>query len=301
MKEGDVNMYLNKKILLALIAAVVAGVSVAADGAKISLSEARGKINSAIVDQAVMASTIKSLAPADQTAFLAAVNAAIAKSPGSKESRSVMFLKANTAALKASKAGSGNMKAMLAEVFATASVDALCVINEYFASKLFNKSADPTKTYSDEDFLKIALMASKVVAERCEKGDDASVRTAFCLLMFARASGDPSEEMIQKLVTILPEEDRKVATEEWLPYALGLDGRKKSYEPMLGAADSDMEPDVEVVLRLTALHHHDSFLAMLSDTAAIGAEIFNEKIIAPMVPAEGDDMSEPQPYQGQAF
>lgn len=299
-------MHMKKKMLLVAAAAVVACVAIAAEQTKIPLSQARGRINDAIADQSVMASTMKSLSSADQVAFLAAVNAAIVKSPGSKESRSAAFLKANAAALKAAKGGKGDMKALLAEVFATASVSSLCGISEYFAEKLFNRSADPSRTYSDEDFAKIASATLKEVSDRCESADNSSVRITFCVLMFMRAAGVYGDELKDDLVLFIPSTDRAAASDEWIPAAFeGSDG-DKSYEPMLAAADSESEPDLDVVLRLTGMQQHDAVLGALSDGATSGASGFSPQIASPQTPLDsGTELVEPvphpQPYQGQKF
>lgn len=293
-----------KKVQVAAAALFAAFAAVAADNAKISFAQARGNINGAIADRSVMMSTMKSLSAADQVSFLAAVNSAIAKSPGSKEDRSAKFLKANTAALKAAKDGKGNMKALLAEVFATASVNSLCAISEYFAKNLFNRSADPSKTYTDESFAKIASAALKAVSERCEGVDNSSVRITFAVLMFMRASGGSSDELKDELVMFVPQADRKASSEEWIPSALGEDGKDKTYEPMLAVADSDSEPDLKVVLRLTGIQQHDAVIGSLSDGAVAGAGSFSQQIASPQAPSEtGSDMSEPHPlpYQGQKF
>ena len=226
-------------------------VAFAADGGKTSsLAEARGAIGDAISSPAAMESAMKSLSAADQVAFVREVNQAISRRHASNEEKSAMFLKANSAALRAAKGGKGDMKALLAEVYASASVLSLTAINEKFAEDLFNRAADSGKTYTDDQYTDIAVEALKAIVRRCDSADSSSVRDAFGLLMLVRASNGTPDTLTDRLLQELPEEDRKVAQEEWIPAALGRDGRQKSYEPMLSAAEAEAEPNLEVIIKI---------------------------------------------------
>lgn len=293
-------MYAKKKIPLVAVA-LFSAAAVCADGQKaLTLSQARGKIGEAIANQSVMAETVRSLSPVDQVSFLAAVNAAIAKNPGSKEAKAALYLQCNATALKAAKESKGDIKALLSEVFATAEISALCPISEYFGDKLFNRSADPEKTFSDESFQSIAKAAISAVAKRCASVDNASVRTSFCIVMFMRASGGTSEELLASLVGVLPASDREKASKEWLPSALGLGGKEKTYEPMLAESDSESQPNIDVVVSLTSMQEHDAVLSSLPNGAVQGALNFHTQMSANQTPLEkGDDVAEPKPYQGQ--
>ena len=249
------------KICLAALAAVSMCAVFAADGGKTaSLAEARGGIGEAISSPEAMESAMNSLSAADQVAFLGEVNAAIAKRQASKEEKAAMFLKANAAALKAAKGGKGDMKALLAEVYASASVLSLTAINEKFAEDLFNRAADPGKTYTDDQYTDIAVEALKAIVRRCDSADSSSVRDAFGLLMLVRASNGTPDTLTDRLLQELPEEDRKAAQEEWIPAALGRDGREKSYEPMLSAAEAEAEPNLEVIIKIYGQQQIDSLL-----------------------------------------
>ena len=249
------------KICIAALAALSMCVAFAADGGKtVSLAEARGGIGDAISSPAAMEAAMKSLSAADQVAFLGEVNAAIAKRHASKEEKAAMFLKANAAALKAVKGGKGDMKALLAEVYATASVLSLTAINEKFADDLFNRAADPNKTYTDEQYTDIAVETLKAIVRRYDSADSSSVRDAFGLLMLVRASNGTPDTLTDRLLQELPEEDRKAAQEEWIPAALGRDGREKSYEPILSAAEAEAEPNLEVIIKIYGPQQIDSLL-----------------------------------------
>lgn len=252
------------KVCLAALAAASMCVAFAADGGKTaSLAEARGGIGEAISSPSAMESAMKSLSAADQVAFLGEVNAAIAKRQASKEEKAAMFLKANAAALKAAKGGKGDMKALLAEVYASASVLSLTAINEKFADDLFNRAADPNKTYTDDQYTDIAVETLKAIVRRCDSADSSSVRDAFGLLMLVRASNGTPDTLTDRLLQEIPEEDRKVAQEEWIPAALGRDGHEKSYEPILSAAEAEAEPNLDIIIKIYGPQQVDSLVADL--------------------------------------
>ena len=174
-----------------------------------------------------------------------------------------MFLKANAAALKAAKGGKGNMKALLAEVYASASVLSLAAINEKFAEDLFNRSADPNKSYTDEQYTDIAVETLKAIVRRCDSADSSSVRDTFGLLMLVRASNGTPDTLTDRLLQEIPEEDRKAAQEEWIPAALGRDGHEKSYEQILSAADAEAEPNLDIIIKIYGPQQIDTLVADL--------------------------------------
>ena len=121
------------KKLLMVIAMALAGTLVAQDKA-MTLADARGKIGDVIADPASMTSVMKQLSAADQTTYLADVNAAIAKMPGSAEEKTSKFLNVDAAALKGAK--ENNLTALVAEVFATVPPESLTAVNERFAADM---------------------------------------------------------------------------------------------------------------------------------------------------------------------
>lgn len=247
-----------KRSMVAMIALTALG----AFAQQMSLSEARAKIGDAIENASVMTSTIKQLSAADQRQFLADVNDAVSKMPGSADTKAAAFLSANRAALTAAQKGS--LSDMLAEVFATASLESLTVINESLASDLFNRSADPSVKYTDEQFEKLAKDALAKVAERNSKADDGAVRTGFAILMFVRASNGSPTNLVETLSAYLPEDVRATALKDWFPAALAT-GEDKSYEPMLGTTDAGTLPNERIVLRITEAMESE---ALLDDLAA---------------------------------
>ena len=261
-----------KRVLL-MVGLVVAGIAVvqaqsaaeklAADKTPISLADARGKIDKAIESPDVMKEIMKRLSAEDQVKFLADVNKAIGDMPASPEERAAKFLNINHAALTVAQ--KGNTTALLAEVFATVSPDALPVVSERFASDLLNRAANPNVTYTDDQFKQLATEVMNKINDRTEETDNGSARSTFAILMFGRASnldGDSLEKFQDALVDTLKHDDAKeLAREEWIPSATGKDGREQSYEALLASADAGRRPDYAQVLVIAGPQHLESVLS----------------------------------------
>ena len=113
-----------KKLLM--VATMAMASMLFAQDKTMSSADARGKIGDIISDPASMTSVMKQLAAADQASFLADVNAAIAKMPGSPEEKTSKYLDVNTAALKGAQ--KGNLATLVAEVFATVPPESLTAL-----------------------------------------------------------------------------------------------------------------------------------------------------------------------------
>ena len=259
-----------KKLDLVTVVAIVCSSAVfaqpAADGLladkrpRMSLANARGKITEAIQSPDVMKATMKRLVAEDQVKFLSEVNKAIESMPASVEERTAAFLNANHAAVAGAQ--KGNATALLAEIFASVSPEALTVINERFASDLLNRAANPNVSFTDEQYARIAVEAQKKINARTESLDNASTRSAFAMLMFLRASNGTPTNLCDRLVATLKDPDaRDLARTEWIPAALGLDGHEASYEPLLASADAGRRPDFAQVLVIAGPQHLDAILA----------------------------------------
>lgn len=263
---------------------VAALASTALSGAwALSLADAAAGIGDAINNPSAITEAVKQLSSSDKTAYLAKVNEAIAKLPGSEDEKAAKYLEANTAAMKAMKgAAKEETLAMLAEVYATVPPEALTLVNESFASTLFSRSAG---NVSDEAMKNIALEAMDVIKARNAGNDNESVRDGFAILMFIRASGGSPADLRQALTDTLPsQEAREVAATEWFPAALG-EGREKSYEPMLAVAN------------VVKYHETNDLLALAGDN------IFNGSLLADLASANGvfsdiyaDDRHGANPY-----
>lgn len=224
-----------KKMMLILAVALCSAVY----AKEISIQEARSQIGAAIGDSAKMTEIVKSLSSSDQVQFLADVNAAIDKMPGSVEAKTAKYLNANRAALKG--ANKGNHSALIAEMFATVPLESLTVINERFAADLFNRAANPGG-YTDEQFAKIATGLQSKVSDRVSGAENAAQRGAFAALMLIRASNGSPTDLAANLIAMLPESARETASKEWIPAAMGSDGQEQSYEPILGSAGAARPP-----------------------------------------------------------
>lgn len=283
---------MKKTIAAAFAFMAVCGVAFAqAPASTLPLAEARAKIGDIIKNPASMTAVMQQLSPADQKAFVAAVNESISKMPGSAESKTATFLNVNHAAIKG--AAKGNLMTIVAEVFATVPPESLTVLNERFAKDLFSRSADSTRTYSDEQFTKIAQELMAKVSERTAGGDDAGVRNTFALLMMVNASGGSPADLADTLVSGVGDESvQQMAKNEWIPAATA-EGASKSYEPMLGYADAGQQPSFDLTLRIAGPQILDAMLADLDSIATgdNGVSVYEAVVPAgsDTVPAAGED------------
>lgn len=250
------------KHALMLVTMLVA-VSAFAQSKTISLADARAQIGAVVAKPELMTEVMKQLSVADQKQFIASVNESIAKLPGSADERSAKFLAVNTAALKGRK--NGNLTALLAEVFATVPLEALTVINERFASELFNRAADPSKTYTDEQFAAIAKSVLAAVQARTAVVDKGEIRNVFAVMMLLRASNGTPETLQGDLLNEIKDDSvRKMAQDEWIA-----DGMRGDYESILGASDAGAVPSPDVILQYVSSTAMDVLLADLAQEGGV--------------------------------
>ena len=181
-------MNMLKKCARGAVAVAIASMTLAAMAQErdLPLAEARAQIGQIASDPVLMTSIMKQLPAADQATFLGDVNAAIESMPGSSEEKAATFLNVNRAALKG--AAKGNLSTLLAEVFATVPPDALTVVSERFASDLLSRSNDPSKKYTNDEYIHIATNVLRRIEDRTAGSDDAGVRDVLAVSMLARAS-----------------------------------------------------------------------------------------------------------------
>lgn len=247
-----------KRILM--MAVMAAQAMVFAADKQMSLAEARPQIDSIIEGKTSIESVFKQLSADDQKTFLREVNSAVCAMPASVEEKVAKQLNLNQAAITSAK-GTDNVPALLAETFATVSPDALTVINEQFAKNLLNRDADPNVKMTDEQYTKMAVDLMKVINERTAETDNGSARSTFAILALVRASNGSPTNLVDTLVATLPDEDaRELAKTEWIPEALGLEGRELGYEPLLASVDAGRRPDFGFVLRIAGPQHIESIL-----------------------------------------
>ena len=239
-----------KKILMAMIAAAGAFLL----SAEMPRSEWHAKVGDCAQDPNMLKETISQLSSADKTAFLAEVNAAIDKMPGSPESKAAKFLAANRAAVAG--AGSADRADVLAEVYATVPPEALTVINEEFAKSEFARPA----TMSEDEFTNIVAQTMSKITQRTASAESGAVRAGFAGLMFVRAAGASTDIATDVVVSSLPSDVKGDAKNSWFPSALS---ENPSYDPMLAPAQAGDEPNAQVVLDLAPSQKVDSMLGDL--------------------------------------
>lgn len=258
MKSFSITML--SRVLMPLVVAFSLSAFAQAERKTLPLAEARARISEAVLDAKVMASLMKRLSAEDQVSFLAEVNESIAGMPGSGEERAAAFLSVNSAALR--NAAKGNTANLLAEVYASVSPEALPLITERFSADLFNRSADPSRSYSDAAFTSIARSMMDKIVKRNTGSDDSAVRNAFAAMLFMRASNGTPKDLDNILIDRIPDASaRELAKTEWLPAAMA---EKPNYESMLAHANAEEAPDGFVAIKISGVQALD---AMLSDLA----------------------------------
>lgn len=275
-----------------------------------SLAEARGKTDAVIADPAEMTTVIKQLSAADQKSFVADVNAAIAKLPGSAEEKSAKVVNVARAALKgASKGNAKDLESLVAEIYATAPVGSLCNLNENLAKDVFNRAGDPKKTYTDEQFAGIAKSLVAAVNARVAGAEDADVRGGFASLMMIRASNGSPESLADELAATLGK-SADTAKNEWFPEALR---KPANYDPMLAGTSAEKVPDSKFVTALAGAQRHDALLSQFyqGDSGAGAIEGFGDTSqiqsfdhdihTRPRTMEDKPWNPDPKPYFGQTF
>lgn len=275
-----------------------------------SLAEARGKTDAVISNPSEMTSVVQQLSAADQKSFVADVNAAIAKMPGSAEEKSAKVANVARAALKgASKGNAKDLEALVAEIYATAPVESLCNLNEDLAKDVFNRSGDPKKTYTDDQFAGIAKSLVSAVNSRVAGTEDADVRGGFASLMMIRASNGSPESLAADLAATLGE-SADTAKNEWFPEALR---KPANYDPMLAGTAVDKAPDASSVAVFTGAQRHDVFLSDFYQGAAGAGTIADFGDMSQIQSFDNDLYTrprtmenlpwnpDPKPYFGQSF
>lgn len=271
-----------KILMVAAMAAVMATGAWAQDKkSKISLEAARQQIAQAATDPSKMAELMGMLSAEDQITFLGDVNAAIEGFDASAAEKTAMFVETNRAALQSAEPG--NLRNLVAEVFATVPTASLTAINETFGTELFNRATDPSVTYRDEQFVQIAQGIVDKVQERTAGSEDAAVRTTFAVLMMVTASNGTPANLAETLTEGYTDEQAKnLARNEWIPAATGAN-QEKTYEPMLGGSmdlggtpDDNVTVDLTVPLRVSTPQTMDAMLSDIVSEVGNGGLLSND-------------------------
>lgn len=227
-----------------------------------SLQEARGLTDKVIENPSEMTAVMKQLTASDQKSFVADVNEAISKLPGSAEEKSAKVVDVTRAAFKgASRESSKDLVATVAEVFATAPLESLCVLNENLGQDSFNRAVNPKNVYTDEQFAKIASNVVNAVNSRVAGLEDADVRGGFAALMMIRASNGTPESLADDLADTLGE-SAEVAKKEWFPEALKTPA---NYDPMLSGTSVDSLIDSVTARALAGNQRHEGLVSAMHE------------------------------------
>lgn len=284
-----------------------------------SLAEARGATDKVISDPSEMTSVMKQLSAADQKTFVADVNEAISKLPGSAEEKSAKIVNVTRAALKGASRESKDLEALLAEVYATAPLESLCVLNENLSKDALNRASDPSKT--DEQFSNIAKNIVGAVNDRVAGLEDADVRGGFAALTMLRASNGKPETLANDLANMLGSSS-EVAKNEWFPAALG---EPANYDPMLSGTMFEA-PNSRTAAAMAGAQRHESllneflkdpehtmpvvkYLGDMSHIQSFDHDIYTQPRTMkdekwnPDLPVRGDEPvpPPPPPYYGQSY
>ena len=229
-----------------------------------TLAEARGRIDKVVANAGEMKSVMKQLSAGDQKAYLAEVNAAIAKMPASGAERTSAYVAANRAALEGAQ--KGNVTTLLAEMFATVELASLPALTESLSGDLMNRATAKGQTYTDAQYAKLSEAVMAKVNARTADVDRGDVRSGFAALMLIRGSNSREPAIVDPIVAALPAAAQEVAKKEWFPAALA-EGQAKSYDPMLAAANVEEVGEDGSHIGTVALHVTGPQLAdsLLSD------------------------------------
>lgn len=254
---------MNSRYLAMFFAAVVVTLS-----AQMPRSEWHAKVGECALDPVVLKSTISQLSSGDKIAFIAEVNEAISKMPGSAEAKAAQFLAINRAMVRG--VGPSDRVAALAEIYATVPPEALTIINEEFAK---NEFARPD-TMSNERYKQIISGAMEKIAQRCSSAESGAVRLGFAGLMFIRAAAPDAQESVQAaVIAAMPAEAQLDARNTWFPAALGKEQSTVSYDSMLGSAQAGEEADHQLTVSMYSQQIIESMLSDLQTTHEVGEQI----------------------------
>jgi len=269
---------------LAVVGAVLlcGAVVFAADKAtkKVPIEEIRDKVAEVIKNPERMGEFTAQLSAADQNTFMIEVNKAVASMPGSNEARTAKFLVIEREALLAAE--KGNLQPMVATMFSTVPLEALTVLADRYADDLFNRQADATKSFTDEQFTEIAASTVKEVSKKVEGLPDSAPRNVLAVYLFEKSSSWSIPDLEDRLLEIAISDPaiRSVAKNEWLPAAKG-EGADR-FSAMLAYADAGRAPNVDVTLKIAG---PQMLTAMLNDLS-MGVMDSNGQQIMPITLGE---------------
>ena len=149
----------------------------------------------------------------------------------------------NRDAVRAAK--DADKKRVIAEVFATAPLEALPTIADRFAKELFSRKAagldekdDSFVEFAAATLLRINGRLRQQAVDRWFPG----ARSAFAVISFIKAAEGKPEDIREALTFYVLTGSEKLARTKWIPEAMGDDGKEPSYKSILEAGLEGEEP-----------------------------------------------------------
>lgn len=149
----------------------------------------------------------------------------------------------NRDAVRAAK--DADKKRVIAEVFATAPLEALPTISDRFAKELFSRKAAGLNE-KDDSFVEFAAASLLRITGRLRQQMVArwypGARSAFAVISFIKAAEGKPEDIREALTFYVLTGSEKLARTKWIPEAMGDDGKEPSYKSILEAGLEGEEP-----------------------------------------------------------
>lgn len=206
---------------------------------------------SAAREKGAFGTAFQDLAKEDQVEFVKAVNKSMAEyihDDDAKQDRQVYEKRLRTVyivnrdAVRA--APEKERKAVIAEVFATAPMEALPGIADGFAQDLFNRKAAGLGADDDSfmEFLAATLMRVRNRLHSMPVDQYPGARSAFAVISFIKASEGKPEDLRDTSLFYVLTGSQNITRTVWIPAALGEDDKPPSYQPILDAGYKGEEP-----------------------------------------------------------
>ena len=194
-------------------------------------------------EKGTLGTAFQDLQKDDQVEFVRAVNESMRTYKASTPEKRLQTIYAvNRDAVRAAPAK--EKKAVIAEVFATAPMDALPTITDRFATELFSRKA---AGFSDKDdsfteFAAATLMRVRTRMRFLATHELPAARMTFAVIMVLKASEGNPADLRESVLFYIPTGSHELARKVWIPAALGEDGNAPSYQPILAAGEKGEEP-----------------------------------------------------------
>lgn len=148
----------------------------------------------------------------------------------------------NRDAVRAAK--DADKKLVIAEVFATAPMEALPAITDGFAKEVFTRKMLNLDEKDDSfvEFASATLLRVNCRLRQISTARFPGARSAFAVISFLKASGGKPEDLRDQLMFYVLTGSEVLARTKWVPAAMGDDGKPPSYQPIFEAGFVGEEP-----------------------------------------------------------